>query len=149
MHRKLPQSIVRQVLPNNESYESKTGSKPHPSNRTLGSTDMSFLLQFGVVFRVLRCRHRFFLAVTFPRSTLQRQLRPLGTCPRELSPRFESLVLVGGHVPIASQIKEMGPHRRCVLCSTIRIVRLTFVGVTFLPQGLGEWPAQVDCVRRR
>ena len=64
---------------------------------------------------------------------------------RELSPRFESLAFVGGH--ISSSNTEISPHRPCVRCAAIRIARLAFVHFTFFPHGTAEWPARVDRVR--
>ena len=42
---------------------------------------------------------------------------------------------------------EFGPCRPCVRCAAIRIVRLAFVGVVFVPRGPAEWLARVDHVR--
>ena len=63
---------------------------------------------------------------------------------REFSQRFESLALAVISPP---KITEFGPRRRCVLCTAIRIARLAFVGVVFVPRGPAEWPTRVDCVR--
>ena len=41
---------------------------------------------------------------------------------------------------------KFGPRRPCVRCTAIRIARLAFVGVVFVPRGLAEWPAR-DRVR--
>ena len=38
---------------------------------------------------------------------------------------------------------ELGPRRPCVRCAAIRIVRLAFVGVVFVPRGTAEWLARV------
>ena len=42
---------------------------------------------------------------------------------------------------------EFDPRRPCVRCAAIRIARLAFVGVVFVPRGPAEWPARVDHVR--
>ena len=42
---------------------------------------------------------------------------------------------------------EFGPRRPCVRCAAIRIARLAFAGVVFVPRGPAEWPARVDRVR--
>ena len=42
---------------------------------------------------------------------------------------------------------ELGPRRPCGRCAAIRIARLVFVGVVFVPRGTAEWLARVDCVR--
>ena len=39
------------------------------------------------------------------------------------------------------------PHRPCVRCVAIRIARLAFVRLTFVPRGTAEWLARVDRVR--
>ena len=53
----------------------------------------------------------------------------------ELSLRFESLAFVGGHLPPPPPKKstEFGPRRLCDRCVAIRIARLAFVGVVFVP----------------
>ena len=38
-------------------------------------------------------------------------------------------------------------HRPCVRCAAIRIARLAFICLTFVPHGIAEWLARVDCVR--
>ena len=40
-----------------------------------------------------------------------------------------------------------GPHRLCVRCAAIRIARLAFIGVVFVPHGTAEWPVRVGRVR--
>ena len=55
------------------------------------------------------------------------------------------VAFVGGH--ISSQNTEMSPHRPCVRCAAIRIARLAFIRVVFVPLGPAEWPARVDRVR--
>ena len=42
---------------------------------------------------------------------------------------------------------EFGPRRPCVRCAAVRIARLAFVGVAFVPRGTAEWLARVDRVR--
>ena len=42
---------------------------------------------------------------------------------------------------------EISPHRPCVRCAAIRIVRLAFVRLTFVPRGIAEGLARVDRVR--
>ena len=42
---------------------------------------------------------------------------------------------------------EFGPRRPCVRCIAIRIARLAFVCVVFVPSGPVEWLARVDRVR--
>ena len=42
-----------------------------------------------------------------------------------------------------------GPRRPCVRCVAIRIARLAFIGVVFVPRGTAEWPARVDRFRCR
>ena len=37
-------------------------------------------------------------------------------------------------------------HRPCVRCAAIRIARLAFIRVVFIPRGTAEWPARVDRV---
>ena len=64
---------------------------------------------------------------------------------REWSLRFESLAFVGAHIP--PQNTGFGPHRPCVRCAAIRIARLAFIGVLFIPCGTAEWPARVGRVR--
>ena len=39
---------------------------------------------------------------------------------------------------------EFGPRRPCVRCTAVRITRLAFIGVVFVPRGLAEWPVRVD-----
>ena len=46
-----------------------------------------------------------------------------------------------------SYLTEFWPRRPCVRCIAIRIARLAFVGVVFVPRGLAEWPARVNRVR--
>ena len=41
----------------------------------------------------------------------------------------------------------MSAHRPCVRCAAIRIVRLAFISLTFVPRGTAEWLARVDRVR--
>ena len=41
----------------------------------------------------------------------------------------------------------MSPHRPCVRCVAIRVARLVFIRVVFVPRGTAEWPARVDRVR--
>ena len=43
---------------------------------------------------------------------------------------------------------EISPHRPSVSCVAIRIARLAFIRLTFVPRGTAEWPARVDRVRR-
>ena len=62
-----------------------------------------------------------------------------------VSLRFESLAFVGGH--ISTQNTEISPHRPCVRCAAIRIARLAFTCLTFVPCGIAEWFARVDRVR--
>ena len=42
---------------------------------------------------------------------------------------------------------EINPHRLCVRCDVIRIARLAFIRLTFVPRGTAEWLARVDRVR--
>ena len=50
---------------------------------------------------------------------------------------------------IPSENTEFGRRRPCVRCCiAIRIARLVFVGVVFVPRGTAEWLTRVDCVRR-
>ena len=42
----------------------------------------------------------------------------------------------------------IGLHRPCVRCGAIRIARLAFIRLTFVPSGIAEWPARVDRVAR-
>ena len=56
-----------------------------------------------------------------------------------------SLAFVGAH--ISPQNTGLGPHRPCVCCVAIRIARLAFTGVVFVPRGFAEWPARVGRVR--
>ena len=42
---------------------------------------------------------------------------------------------------------DLDPRRPCVRCTAIRIARLVFVAVVFVPCGTAEWPARVDCLR--
>ena len=42
---------------------------------------------------------------------------------------------------------EIGPHRPCVRCAAIRVARLAFIRLTFVPYGTAEWLARVDRVR--
>ena len=42
---------------------------------------------------------------------------------------------------------RIGPRRPRVRCTAIRIARLAFIGVVFVPRGTAEWLARVDCVR--
>ena len=42
---------------------------------------------------------------------------------------------------------KFGPCRPCVYCVAIRIARLAFVGLVFVPSGTAEWPARVDRIR--
>ena len=39
---------------------------------------------------------------------------------------------------------EFGPRRPCVRCTAVRITRLAFIGVVFVPRGLAVWPVRVD-----
>ena len=48
------------------------------------------------------------------------------------------------HLP---KITDIGPHRPCIRCVAIRVVRLAFVRVTFVQCGIAEWPVRVDSVR--
>ena len=64
---------------------------------------------------------------------------------RELSLRFESLAFVGGHISLENT--EIRPNRPCVRCAAIRIARLAFICLTFVPRGTAEWLARVACVR--
>ena len=41
----------------------------------------------------------------------------------------------------------IGPHRRCVRCVAIRIVRFAYICVTLTRRGTAEWLARVDRVR--
>ena len=41
---------------------------------------------------------------------------------------------------------DFGPRRLCIRCAAIRIARLAFVGVVFVPRGSAEWLARVDSV---
>ena len=61
-----------------------------------------------------------------------------------LSLRFESLAFVGGH--ISPQNTEISPHRPCVRCAAIRIARLAFIHLRFVPRGIAEWRARLGCV---
>ena len=45
------------------------------------------------------------------------------------------------------QTTEISPHRPCVRCAAIRIARLAFVRLRFVPRGIAEWFARVDRVR--
>ena len=56
-----------------------------------------------------------------------------------------SLAFVGGH--ISFQNSEISPHRPCVRCAAVRIARLAFARLTFVPHGAAEWLARVDRVR--
>ena len=42
---------------------------------------------------------------------------------------------------------EISPHRPCFLSAAVRIARLAFIRVTFVPCGIAELLARVDCVR--
>ena len=42
--------------------------------------------------------------------------------------------------------RESSPHRPCVRCAAIRIARLAFIRLTFVPRGTAEWLPRVDCV---
>ena len=42
---------------------------------------------------------------------------------------------------------EIGRQRPCVRCAAIRIARLAFIRLTFVPHGIAEWTARVDSVR--
>ena len=42
---------------------------------------------------------------------------------------------------------RISPHRPCVCCAAIRIARLAFIRLTFVPRGIAEWLARVDRVR--
>ena len=42
---------------------------------------------------------------------------------------------------------EISRHRPCVRCATIRIARLAFIRLAFVPRGTAEWLARVDRVR--
>ena len=53
--------------------------------------------------------------------------------------RFESLAFVGSHISLRNT--ESSPPRPCVRCAAIRITRLAFIRVTFVPRGSAEWPA--------
>ena len=64
---------------------------------------------------------------------------------KELSLRFESLACVGDHISLENT--EICLHRPCVRCATIRILRLAFIRLTFVPHGTAECLARVDCVR--
>ena len=67
---------------------------------------------------------------------------------RELSLRFQSLAFVGDHIsPPPKKNTEISPHRAQTRCAAIRIPRLAFDGVTFVPRGTADWPARVDCFR--
>ena len=44
---------------------------------------------------------------------------------------------------------KTGPHRPCVRCAAIRIARLAFVRVAFVPLGVAEWPANLDSFSER
>ena len=70
---------------------------------------------------------------------------PISRPKRELSLRFESLAFVGGH--ISPRNTESSPDRPCVRCAAIRITRLAFIRLTFVPRGTAEWLARVDRVR--
>ena len=67
----------------------------------------------------------------------------------------ESLARVIAAIRIASvrwssylrQNTGFGPYRPCVRCAAIRIARLAFIGVVFVPRGTAEWPARVGRVR--
>ena len=69
----------------------------------------------------------------------------------------ESLARVIAAIRIASvhessclpppQNTGFGPHRPCVRCVAIRIARLAFIHITFVPRGIAEWLARVDRVR--
>ena len=55
---------------------------------------------------------------------------------RELSLRFESLAFVGGHIsPPKTQKLVLTP---CVRCAAIRIARLAFTRLTFVPRGTAK-----------
>ena len=45
------------------------------------------------------------------------------------------------------QSTEGSPHRPCIRCAAIRVARLAFIHLTFVPRGTAEWPARVDRVR--
>ena len=64
---------------------------------------------------------------------------------QELPLRFESLAFVGGRTSLGST--ELSPHRPCVRWAAIRIARLAFIRLTFVPHGIAEWLARVDRVR--
>ena len=55
------------------------------------------------------------------------------------SAAIESLAFVGGH--ISPRYTEMSPHRPCVCCAAIRIARLAFTRLTFVPCGTALKPA--------
>ena len=59
-----------------------------------------------------------------------------------LDGRNRAIVMyVGGH--IFPQDTEVGPHRLRVRCVAVRITRLMFIRVTFVPHGIAEWLARV------
>ena len=58
----------------------------------------------------------------------------------KLPPRF-----VGAH--ISPKNTGFGPHRPCVRCIVIRIARLGFIGVVFVPRRTAAWPARVGRIR--
>ena len=55
------------------------------------------------------------------------------------------LAFVGGHISLENT--EINPHRLCVRCAAIRIARLAFIRLTFVPHGTAEWLARVGRVR--
>ena len=66
---------------------------------------------------------------------------------RELSIAAIRITSVRWRSYLALKNTEFGPRRPCVRCTAIRIARLAFVGVVFVPRGSAEWPARVDRVR--
>ena len=47
------------------------------------------------------------------------------------------------------QNTEMSPHRPCVCCAVIRIARLVFIRVVFVPRGTAEWPRELTAIAKR
>ena len=88
----------------------------------------------------------FFCSLNF--SALDRRNRAIVTA--------ESLARVVVAIGIASvrwrsyhpRNTEISPHRACVRCAAIRIARLAFIRLTFVPRGTAEWHARVDHVPR-
>ena len=64
---------------------------------------------------------------------------------RVIAAMLESLAFVGGH--ISPQNTGMSPRRPCVRGASIRIARLAFIHVVFVPRGIAEWLARVDRIR--